>query len=495
MALDAVTAYGAGGSEVALDHTIARGVTWLAGVKAATVAVSWLCTIAIARILTPQDYGIFTMAFVFVGFTLMFTDFGFGAGIIALPELNENVAAQLHSAAALFGVAAFGISCIAALPISRFFRTPAVMPVMIVISTIVIAESLRLVPMARLGRELRFKDLALLDACKGATALLLAVPLALAGARYWTLVVGNVIAAFVVTAIVLARARQPFAMPVVADLKPALKFSSRFVVNVLAWYGYTNADFAVAGRVLGKVPLGEYNLAWTLVSAPGDKIMSIFGQVMPMVLSSVQRDVVALRRYFLLFTEALGILIIPATAGLAVVAHDFVLLVFGAKWEAAALPLQLLALYMAIHILGTPCDRLLQSTGQPGFPARCRLVMLVLLPLTFYLSGLRWGTAGIAAAWLVVYPLLLAPIFSRAFRTIGLSVRQYAVTLTPTAASAAAMVIVVVTLRALVPARWPLSVRFSLEVAGGGVAFVALALLIQRRRLATLLEFVRAVRA
>lgn len=495
MAPDTVAVYGDLASTGTLDRTIARGVTWTAGVKAATVVMTWACTIMLARILSPQDYGILTMATVFVGLTSMVTDFGLGAAIIALPELSERLAAQLHTAASVLGGVAFAILCIAAVPISRFFKTPSLTPVIVVVSTILIFDSLRLVPTARLGRELRFKDLALLDGYKAFIALFLAVPLALLGAQYWTLVVANVVSAFVVTAVVLARMPQRFARPRFSEVKPTLTFSSHFLTNQLAWYGYTNADFMVAGRILGKVALGEYTLAWNIVCAPGDKILSIFGgRVMPMVLANVQRDAQALRRYFLLFTEVLGILIIPAAVGLALVAHDFVLLVFGAKWAAAIVPLQLLSAFIAIHVVGTPTDRLLQATGQASFPARCRFVMLVVLPAAFYLSGTRWGTSGIAAIWILVYPLLLIPMFARAFRSVRISIRDYAATLAPTLLSTALMVLVVLMVRTTLPPESPLFSRFALEVLSGAVAFVTAALLIQRRRLGVLADFVRTIR-
>lgn len=492
MALDTAT-YGSAAATSSLDRRVAHGITWTAGVKAATVTVSWACTIMLARILTPQDYGIFTMGTLYVGLTLMLTDLGLGAAIIALPELSESLAAQLHTAATVLGVAAFAMSCLFAAPISRFFHTPLLTPVIIVISTLMILDALRLVPTARLGRELRFKDLAMLDGYRS-SALLFAVPLAFLGARYWTLVIGNIAAAAVVTTVVLVKVPQRFARPVWSEIKPALAFSSHFLTNQLAWYGYTNADFLVAGRILGKVALGEYNLAWTMVCAPGDKILSIFGRVMPMVLANIQRDVEALRRYFLLFTEVLAILIVPTAAGLALVADDFVSLVFGAKWAAAVVPLQLLCFFIAIHVIGTPTDRLLQATGQAKFPARCRFVMVVLLPLAFYLAGSRWGTSGIAAMWIAVYPLLLAPMFARAFRTIGIGIGQYASTLAPTIISTLLMAAVVELVRTSLPSHSPLFARFAAQVITGAATFISIAFLIQRRRLSVLADFVRAIR-
>jgi O-antigen/teichoic acid export membrane protein len=479
----------------ALDRTMLHGITWTGGIKVATLLLSWACTIILARILSPQDYGLVTMATVYVGLTSMVTDFGLGAAIVALPELSEELAAQLHSAASLLGGAAFVISCIAAVPVSRFFRAPALTPVVIVVSTLLVFDALRLVPTARLSRELRLKDLALLDGLKVVIAVAVALPLAKFGTGHWALVLGNVFAAAVATVVVLARVPQRYARPRVSDLKPALKFSSHFLTGQLAWYGYTNADFVVAGRVLGRIALGEYTLAWTLICAPGDKIMAVFGRVMPIVLANVQRDSQALRRYFLLFSEVLAMLIVPASVGLALVARDFVLLVFGAKWAAAVVPLQLLCFFMAFHILGTPADRLLQATGQASFTARCRFVMLAILPLAFYFAGIRGGTVGIAAIWLAVYPFLLVPMYVRVFRTLGISLRDYFACVGPALLSAALMAVVVATIRLLASERWPLAFRFSLETACGAAAFIAAALLIQRKRLGLLADLLRAIRA
>jgi O-antigen/teichoic acid export membrane protein len=494
MAPDTVAVYGATSSTGVFDRTIVRGVTWTAGIKAATIVMSWTCTIMLARILSPQDYGIVTMATVYVGLTSMVTDFGFGAAIIALPDLSEKLAAQLHSVASLIGGSAFVISCILAVPISRFFKAPGLASVIVVLSTLLVFDSLRLVPTARLGRGLRLRDLALLDGLKVLIAVAFALALALLGLRYWALVLGNVLAALVLTVAVLARLPQRFARPSFGELKSTLRFSSHFLTGQLAWYGYTNADFVVAGRILGKIALGEYTLAWTIISAPGEKIMAIFGRVMPIVLANAQRDSQALRRYYLLFTEVLAILIVPASVGLALVANDFVLLVFGAKWAAAVAPLRPLSLYMAMHILVTPADRLLQSTGQASFAARCGFLMFAILPAAFYVSGIRWGTSGIAATWVVLYPFLLMPMYARVFRTLGITLRHYVAALRPTLLSTALMVLVVLTTRAVAPPAWPLAVRFTSQVACGVTAFITALFFIQRRRLGVLADFVRTIR-
>jgi O-antigen/teichoic acid export membrane protein len=479
----------------ALDRTILRGVSWTGGIKGLTLILTWASTIVVARLLTPADFGLVAMAALYLGLTTMITEFGLGNALVALRDLSDEQICQLHTVALLIGLTSFVISCVAAIPLSRFFGAPALAPVVVVLSITLVLDSLRTVPTAVLTKALRFKYLSLLEALKALVAISFTVGLAAGGARYWALVLGNVLAALVLTVFLLVREPLRLARPRFRALKSTLTFSSKLIMGQLAWYGYSNADFLIAGRVLGKVALGEYTLAWTLTSIPGEKIMSVVGRVMPAMFAAVKDDAEALRRYFLLFTEALAILIIPASVGLFLVAHDFVLLVFGVKWFATIVPLQLLCCYASLHLLATPLTPVLQLTGQAGFPVRWAFGALALLPPAFYFSGLRWGTAGIAAMWLVIYPLILLPTYIRTLETLGIGVREYLTCLRPTLGAAAFMAAVVLTVRMLEPTTWWLAVHFGLQVLLGAAAFFAAGYFLHRRRLGVLADFLRAIRS
>src|SRR5207249_9080683 len=108
----------------------------------------------------------------------------------------------------------------------------------------------------------------------------------------------------------------------------------------LCWYASANADFLMAGRILGKAALGLYNVGWTLASVPVDKVATLVGQVTPAFFSAVQTDRAAIRRYLLGITEGIALITFPISLGLALVARDFVLVVLGSKWQASIAPLQ-----------------------------------------------------------------------------------------------------------------------------------------------------------
>jgi teichuronic acid exporter len=478
-----------------LDRKLAQGISWTGAIKGLSQLLSWASTIVVARLLSPEDFGLVAMAAVYLGMTALITEFGLGTAIVALRDLSEELLAQLHAVALLVGVAAFVTSCLVAVPLSRFFGAPELTAVVVVLSCSLVLDSLRTVPTALLARALRFKFLALLEALKAIVAVSLTVGLAALGAKHWALVLGNVFAALVVTLLLLALRPQRFARPRVAALRSTLTFSSQLLLGQLTWYGYTNADFLIAGRVLGKIALGEYTLAWTMSSTPADKIMAIFGRVIPMLFAAVKHDSKALRRYFFLFTEVLANLVVPAALGLALVASDFVLLAFGAKWSAAILPLQLLCCYLPVHVLAVLLAPVLHVKGDARYPLRMGLYALAVLPPAFYLSGTRWGTVGIAAVWLVVYPLILLPVYARVFRTLGIRVTEYVACLWPTLGSATVMAAVVLTSRALLPTSWPLGLRFGTQVALGALAYVGAGLFLQRQRLKVLADFVRALRS
>ena len=479
----------------ALDRALLHGVSWTGGMKGVTLFLSWASTIFVARILSPEDYGVVAMSALYLGLMQLVTDFGLGAAVVALRDLKDEHIAQLHAVSMLVGAAGFAISCAAAIPLARFFKVPALAAVVVVMSTTVLWESLRSVPTALLAKSMRFKYLALVETLKVVVAVTLTLGLALAGAKHWSLVIGNVAASIVVTTFILIREPLKIGRPQFGKLKSALTFSSQNLGEQVAWYGYSNADFLVAGRILGKVALGQYSLAWTLTNTPGEKLMSIFGRVMPTMFSAVQRDREALRRYFFLFTEVLAFVIIPASAALGLVAPDFVRLVFGAKWAAATLPLQLLCCYVAIHILATPMVRLLQVKGQAAFAMRNGLYALLVLPPAFYFAGTRWGTVGIAATWFAIYPIILAPIYARTLRTLEINVGGYLACLGPALMSTAIMAAAVLAIQIAAPASWSVSLRLALQIGFGAIAFIASAWSLQRRRINALLGFFRAIRA
>ena len=264
-----------------MDKQLVGGIAWTAAAKWSSQILTWLCLLIVARLLTPSDFGIVGVDGVYLGLVAVFSEFGFGSAVITLRDLTIDEIAQINTFSAISGAIGFIVSCALAMPIGWFFRTPALQAVIVVMSTSFLITGFRTVPSSLLQRDFRFKRLSLIDTVAAVTQSLCVLLLAWWGAAYWSLALGSVVAALVSTTLYVASRPSGFARPRRKSITHALNFSWQVLVARLSWSLYSDADFLVAGRVLGATALGAYTFGWNLATLPVEKVTGLVGQVTP----------------------------------------------------------------------------------------------------------------------------------------------------------------------------------------------------------------------
>jgi O-antigen/teichoic acid export membrane protein len=477
----------------ALDKSIGRAVAWNAAAKWSSQILSWASTIVVARLLTPYDYGVLGMAGLYLLLAALIAQTGIADAIVALRDLTSRQISELNTTALIIGVALTCLSCALAFPLAWFFSAPPLRAVIIVASVGYLINAFQVVPRALLQRELRFKLLAFIDLmrviCQASATLLFA----LLHFRYWSLVLGTPISAAIGMALTLSSRRCRFAVPRFAGLRRELTFGRHTLTGMLAWYVYDNADFAVAGRVLGGVPLGNYTVAWQIASAPVAQIASLVTGVMPAFFSAVQTNKAELRRYLLGLTEVLSFLTVPASIGIALIADYLVPVVLGPKWQGAIGPLRLLGIFIAVRCLAEIPPKLLNATGDTRFTMWAAIGSAIVMPIAF-LIGSRWGASGIAAAWVVAYPPMMAPIYYKAFRKTETRVKEYFSAVTPALSASVIMAAIILLTRMVAPVGSHSIMTLSLLVIAGILSYAGALFIFFRRRVARVVRAVRNIR-
>ncbi len=471
---------------------LVHGIAWVGGVKWVTQATTWVATLVVARILSPSDYGVVGMAAIVLGLITMLSEFGIGSSVVALRELTDDQIAQLNGMAVILGFTAIVIAVLLAVPLGHFFGSRELPLVMVVLSAGFAITGFKTVPYARLQKEFRFRLLALIDGTQAIASAVASVLLALAGFRYWALVLTGLLGSLISTSLVVMRRPTPIRLPR-RGMGHVVTFSRQLLVGRLSWFAYSNADFTVVGRVLGQATLGVYQVAWTLANIPGEKIASLVGSVTPAFLSAAQDDPRGLRTYLLRLTEALALVTFPATFGLALVAPVLVPAALGAKWEAAVVPLQLLAVYAAVRSISPLASQVLVVTRATRFSMYVSVVAAVVLPIAFLIAT-RWGLVGVALAWMIVHPFYVAVILWRAFRQIDLPPGEYLRSLWPATSASLIMAAVVWFVRRNIVASSPGLGTVALLVATGAVAYTAALALLHRKRVDRIVELLRELR-
>ncbi len=477
-----------------LDRALIRGVAWTGALRWGTQILTWGITIALARILSPTDYGLFGLAWMYVAFVQLVNEFGLGAAIVRQRSNTEEQIAALGGVSIALGLTLWGVSALLAPAIAAFFRTPALQWPLVALSGIFLTTALKVLPKSLLARELQFKRVAAIDATESVVNSVAILTLALLGWRHWALMAGMLIGAVTSTALALAWRPHRLGWPRrFEEIRHAVSFGSHIMVSRLAWYVYSNADNATVGRKLGGALLGNYVYAWTLATIPVDRVGALVGQVTPAIFSAVQDDLAGMRRYLARITEGLAIITFPLGTGLATVSDLFVVGVLGPKWWPAIAPLAVLAFYGGFRAVTTPYPHVLQALGHSRQAMRFSLLgVVVLLPLFYF--GSMWGLLGVALGWIVGYPIVVAPMLRAVLRECAMPARDYLDALRPATVASLVMAAGVLGIRGLLPEAWPAVAHLGVAVVTGVLVYGAMFLGPFRARLAGLKTLVRELR-
>jgi PST family polysaccharide transporter len=473
--------------------TLAGAVAWTASVKWGSQVLTWAATLAVARLLTPHDYGIVAMAGVYLGLIAILNEFGIGLAVVAHRQLGEAQIAQLNGLAITIGVAAVGVSAAAALPLGRLLGQPELPPVVVVMGAVFFVTSLRTVAIGRLQQALAFGRLASAEGVQAITTALSTVILALLGLQYWALVLGQVIGQTIFTIVVLTWVPPAFARPRMDALGEVLTFTRRVIIGRVSWFIQTGADFAIVGSLLGNSALGLYAMAQSLGKLPVEKVGGLLSQVTPAFLAASQDDRAGLRRLILTLTEALALSVFPLAVGMLVVAPEAVALALGNQWADIIPPLQIFAPLAAVDAICAIFFPVLLVTGGSRLTMSIALVSCAIFPLAFYI-GSHWGLIGVAAAYAIVAPVMRVPAYVGVARRTGLAFTAYLKALWPALSATAMMAIVVLGVRFVVPAGWPLMLRGSGEVLAGGATYAIILATIHRSRVVQFYRVFRELR-
>ena len=475
-----------------LDRSLVHGLAWTGGVRWMAQLLSWGITIAVARILSPADYGLAGMAALWTGFTQLLCEAGLAASLLRRRDNDAEALAQLGGFAALLGVGCTLLSFLVARPISWAFGEPAVRGVVMVSGLGFLARGAQVLPRGLLAKRLDFRRLALIDGLEALTLSGATLVLALFGAGVWSLVVGGLVGG--ATGALLSFSWSPHRLAWPRELRRIasdVSFGSKVLGSQLAWYVYNNSDFAAVGRVLGAGPLGLYTLGWTLANVPVDRVSSLISRVTPAYIAAVSDDRPELRRYLLLLSEGLALFTFPACVGLALVANELVRTLLGPGWAGAVAPLRFLALVAAGRSLFVLAAPILNFTGQVDRNLRFSLLLALVLPPSFLLAA-HWGITAVAAAWGVVYPLIaIGTLFTPALRAVGLRWRDYLGALrVPALATLVMTAAVLLVGRGSATLASPLA-RLVVEALTGAVVYTAMVLLLAHPRIRLVVAMLR----
>jgi len=396
--------------------------------------------IALARLISPAEFGLWGMALVFTGFASLLGDVGLGAALIQRAQIEpRHLDTVFWINLGLGVVLAVGMVAVAG-PLAVFYNAPALAPLLAVAATECIIKGLSGVHRVLLVRAMQFRLIAVQETAALLVAGLTACLLAAAGWGAWSLVAQNLVfAALVALSMLWLHPWRPSLRFDVPGLRDLLHFSLHLQAFNLLNYWLRNLDKFLIGRLLGDVALGHYNRAYTTMLLPQSQITGTLERVLWPALSRCAHDPDRLREAYLRTLRIIALVSFPLMIGLAVTAPDFVVVVFGPAWEPAVAPLQWLCI---AGFLQTPVSTLgwlyLASGRTRRLLAWSLLAAAISIPAI--VIGALTGSIDGVAIWYAGSSLIITPLaFVVAAPLANLTVRRVTATLAGSAAAALAM--------------------------------------------------------
>lgn len=407
-----------------------RAIKWNTVTTVARFALQLAAQIVLARLLGPDNYGVFGLGMVVLTFSTFLSNFGLGQSLLHSAEVSEEDIRFAFTWQVIAGLSAMALVWFAAPLIAEFFREPRAEGVIrwLALTCLMSAAS---APAGNLvQRGLNFKALGLAQVTSYAVGyLLVGVPMALLGHGYAALVAAWLTQVGLVA--IASYALHPH------SLRPLLRHPRMgaainvggivFITNLVNWV-LSNLDRIVVGRLLNAQAVGVYTAGYNLATMPNSLLLGSLQPTLMAVGARMQGETARLRNGYEQILAVVWVIVLPVFMALAMGAPEIVAILYGPRWAEVPRVLSLLFLAMPALItlgLSTP---ILWSSGRRAQEALLQLP-LIALALAAYWAMNRFAGPDVQTAALVtvgVIVLRMVVVMVAAARAVSLPLRALA---------------------------------------------------------------------
>ncbi|NBJ14701.1 MAG: lipopolysaccharide biosynthesis protein [Dehalobacter sp. 4CP] len=450
-----------------LYKQVASASKWSTIAEISSRAITPVSLILLARVLTPEDYGVVSVATIVVSFTQMISDLGFQNALIQkdYDEKKLSRAASVGFLANMFvAIILYVLIFVLAEPLSLLFGIPESVMVIRIMAIQIILNSLNSIQTGLIQRALNFKILFYIRLTTTLIPALVSIPLAYTGISYWALVAGALFGSLANTVVVWIRSPwKPRLFWKLELFKEMIGFSLFNMAETFALWLAAWADQIVVGAVMTTSALGLYRTSTNLVNVLVNLLLSAILPVLFSTLSRLQSDEAAFRSFFQNANKIICMIAFPLGIGFLFFGETVAAIVFGSKWNGAGDIIRIWGFVSAISLVYGVNGIGYRAKGKPQlnvivictnmcillpaiiisapyglltFVAVRSVVKLLQAPVNFYygkkylaisfvqtIQNLRWifAASGLMAAgyfvyvWLIPYDTMMAQIVGALF--------------------------------------------------------------------------------
>ena len=384
------------------NKDVKSGMIWGILERGGVQFCKFVAGIALARLLSPTDFGILGLSVIFTGVSGSISNLSFGMAIIQRDDVRPDHYATLFVTQLVINSLVF-LALLSISPyVGAYFGNPLVGSVMAVSSTNFLIRVIGGCPSATLRRGRGFRMLSISNVMDAFVDVCVSVVLAFFGFGVWSLVYGALSGALISNIyLVKASGWRPSLKVTRTAFREMFGFGAGVSLSEFLTDAADRASNFVIGKVLGTAALGYFEKGQSLMNRPmrdlGKRTQRVLFPVFARIRNEQGRFRAAVRRTIL----TVSLISYPVFLSLIVLAPQVIHVLFGSQWAPAVLPFQVLCLAGIPRLILQVMIMATFVTGSSKTEVKRRLVM-ALLTLGGSFIGVRWGLPGVAAVVAIV---------------------------------------------------------------------------------------------
>ncbi len=377
--------------------------------KSSTFALTMISTMVLARLISPEDFGLFAMVSIFTSLLSIFKDAGLGTATVRKQGLTHPEVTNIFWINNLISVCLGLVIVLMSPVVAWFYGDPRLTLMTASLSLGFIVSGFGIQHHALMSRQMRFNELALVHIFALVVGILAGITAAYFGATYWSLVILQFVTVFTTTTLcwILCKWRPGLPRRDVS-VRGMVFFGGNLTGSRIINFFNLNLGNILIGRYVGAASLGMYDRANQLLHMPVHQFSFPIGRVAIPALSSLQSTPDRFRNYYRYVVFFIGLITFPFVFALLVFANEVVLVVLGSQWTDVTPIFQLLVPASFVGIIRVALRWIYITLGHADRLLRWGFVDLI-SNIVFLAIGIQYGVLGVALAFSAKALLLIFP--------------------------------------------------------------------------------------
>lgn len=375
------------------NHSILMNLFWRFSERTAAQGVGFIVSVVLARLLTPEDYGLIGLITVFISVATVFVSSGFGNALIQKKSATQIDFSSVFYFSILMGIIMYVILFICAPVVAGFYNEPLLTSIIRVLSLSLIIAGVNSVQQAYISKTMQFKRFFFSTIIGTLISAVIGIYMAYKGFGVWSLVAQTLSNQIIDTCILWFTVKwRPTLEFSIVKMKGMFSYGWKLLFSSILDTVYINLYSLVIGKFYSTKDLGYYNRGKNIPNMVITNINGSIQSVMFPAFSNCQGDKVRLKTMVRRSIMTSTYIIMPAMIGLAAVAKPLTVLLLTEKWLPSVPLMQFSCFILAFWPIHTTNLQAINAVGRSDIFLKLEVIkkvigfsiMVISIPMGLY---------------------------------------------------------------------------------------------------------------